>query len=457
MSPHLCRYLLLTLISTCFITVTTQAQKKSIQLIPQEGFGTYQINDLAVDGQDTLWVATNKGLIQQNGIFLEEITYVGSINYLLIDQDSNKWLGKYDGQVWHFSHPKNISTIFKPDSIDKKYNRGITTIHRNQHWLSFGDASGHLHIMDIDHPNPISIESIPLEGNIHSLFIDLDHYSYLGSSEGLWQKKRDRKWKQLEGLLMVKSLQSHNEQVWGIGLTTKHELAVIRLNIIEEYSHFPLTCLPPITIHHLNDMVIDHYGRMWIATDNGLIQYHIYEGTCKWIDTSPQLTIIDHLALTSDQQLWLAAESGALFSLQLDPPPTDSLYTNQAIYQSPTDLSCEDTLILSHLHFEVNRLDFLQAEAAEQQLTELANYLVNNRDLRLQLFIHTSKGESPEAMLDLAKARADFLKSYFRSKGVSKKQLHFIPKGMSALLYPDPQRSEERRANRRVEVVGVCE
>ncbi len=106
--------------------------------------------------------------------------------------------------------------------------------------------------------------------------------------------------------------------------------------------------------------------------------------------------------------------------------------------------------IFRNIVFESGKTDLLPSSFEE--LNELAEYLINNPDLKASITGHTDNVGEKEENLTLSKYRAETVLNYLKQKNINASRLSFDGKGDAEPISSN-ESEEGKQKNRRVEVV----
>lgn len=112
-------------------------------------------------------------------------------------------------------------------------------------------------------------------------------------------------------------------------------------------------------------------------------------------------------------------------------------------------------VFVSNIMFEINKFN---SKKYDENLDVLANYLIENKDAKINIFGYTDTQGSPKYNSELSKKRANFVSEFLISKGVDKNQINVEGKGDEVQIAKNKNEKGEfiwdaLAYNRRVEFV----
>ncbi len=113
-----------------------------------------------------------------------------------------------------------------------------------------------------------------------------------------------------------------------------------------------------------------------------------------------------------------------------------------------SDIITQDKLVTHAINFEVNKAAI--ALSGKRYLKELANFLSEHTDIKLEISGHTDNDGTPENNLKLSQARANAVKKHLTLLGIDESRLTTKGYGESRPLKPNSS-PEGKQENRRVE------
>ena len=88
-----------------------------------------------------------------------------------------------------------------------------------------------------------------------------------------------------------------------------------------------------------------------------------------------------------------------------------------------------------------------------RNLDKFLRYLKTYPDAELDILAHADHVGTPEQCMELTRRRAEQVKQYFMSQGISEERLHTRPFGKEHPLWPDEKEAWQSAENRRVELI----
>lgn len=123
--------------------------------------------------------------------------------------------------------------------------------------------------------------------------------------------------------------------------------------------------------------------------------------------------------------------------------------------QNVEDLACGDTLVLPNLKFKLNKIIFMNDDAAKKDLSILLQYLKLHTKDNVELYGHTDYGTNQADLLNLSRRRVLRVQRYLIEHGISPERINIQYFGGKYPLIRSESR-EKRAKNRRVEVKILC-
>ncbi|MCI5083225.1 MAG: histidine kinase, partial [Saprospiraceae bacterium] len=278
-----------------------QEQQKFQQAFPKLWTAEHVINGLLIDSQDRLWLTTTNGIFVIKGLMSRQ----PQIDHYLEGTYMHKSFEDRSGNLWFASRRKGLFLINEANiqllNLPNKTSVQITALHQNnegQTWIGFDNGT----IAKLDDQNKIQQKiRIPNQQQIYEIIESDSGLLTICAGQGLYQ------WSQATGLQQlipgsVKCLaQSADGQQWmgrhsGVFKYPQNE----RICDIRTYDIVP-------------------YGKntLLLGTVFGL---YIYDLTTSQLSQFPALKDRDirHIAITDDEQIWLATQGHGIFVLQND-------------------------------------------------------------------------------------------------------------------------------------------
>lgn len=158
------------------------------------------------------------------------------------------------------------------------------------------------------------------------------------------------------------------------------------------------------------------------------------------IDNTLEYTILDDITIEELKEQEVAA--------------VDTTSNNDNI-NNITELQEIDVVFISNIRFDINKY---KTNEYDNNLNNLAEYLINNPDAKINIFGYTDSQGPSEYNKQLSKKRANFVGDYLLNKGVNKEQISVDGKGFEVQIAKNKNESGEYiwdalEYNRRVEFV----
>lgn len=144
--------------------------------------------------------------------------------------------------------------------------------------------------------------------------------------------------------------------------------------------------------------------------------------------------------------IWVSSKKNGLLKYSLEPEidKDEELAENFAL----SNINFDRTMELNLVYFSPG--DSALLSASHSQLNELANYLLQDSIVHIELHGHTAKDGKSSYLVNLSGARARSVRSFLLEKGIPNSRIKVVGKGASELKVPESPKSPK---NRRVEII----
>ncbi len=320
------KILLLLFLQISFSTIAQNIEIDEIKLTKN----IRSINDIAIEGDSIVWIATNNGLFsyKNDGDIHKyrdpEQTDKFKVNTIAISKDGTKWLGTYNSSVIRFTgdiHDQEIS-FFHITSNDQLVT-DLAIEKSNEHatdsnlWVTTSD--GLIIKIGIEKPDLQNTKGVS-KSIIHSLFIDSIGYKWICTPEGMFYNPKGFEWLDVNGVTTAYGIYEHNNKIWAIGRGKNNQAALLllfetrttirkRLNFI--WKEFILNEVPN-KFARFYDLSFDKDEQtVWIASDDGLIHYNPFSAKASVIDiskhTSNKYSVVHKIAVQNENTIWVSS------------------------------------------------------------------------------------------------------------------------------------------------------
>lgn len=340
-----CAFLTLCLASA---SAATPARNVSFLNVGTEaGLSHSGITAITQDNEGYIWIGTQEGLNRYNGydaeIFEHDYSDPTSIGddwvwSLLVDSQGNLWVGTNNGGLSLYDATTQSFVNFQhhPEQQDSLTTNQVRTVFedsRGRLWV--GTRGGGLNLFEPatrtfisfqakapsagkNEVSPTGSSTIGLPGNTINVVYEWNETLLVGTDAGMaLMDMNDGEFRRHESTsgMNVRTLLEHNGVLW-IGT---HENGLIEYNPLtgEQIAHMNREGDPGSLPGNLvRDLLIDHQGTLWIATDSGLAEWNPRERNFRSYlpDASDPYSIvdirIDSLFEDRGQVLWIGTYNG---------------------------------------------------------------------------------------------------------------------------------------------------
>lgn len=340
--------LFITLFLLLFSVVTSYAQDKKNTEIAEViekvefrnvskgrvGFPKGQINSIAIDQNDTKWVATENGLVafyadstvrtfNRAGKYDSLIDKVSSIRF---DKKGTIWLGTFSNDIvsivnldaygeyiWHTEIPtfSNKSFYINSIDVDSKGGKWIATAQGGL-WHISADNKKTIYNREIDPNIPSDV--------INAVTVDNDDVVWVGTSAGMFNIKNGK----FKDAFDVTDSGYGYDNVLHIDLKPDGNLCVTSLNrkgkqfLVCNQEMFQMSKrVTKSSNFRFNDVLITPNENVWIAGNKGIIKFS-KDAEPIFYDQDSGLVVsaVTALAYDINQDIWLGTPTEGLFKMQ---------------------------------------------------------------------------------------------------------------------------------------------
>ncbi len=426
------------------------------QDIPLEQYSSLRkqaINDIAIDSQNQIWIATANGLLKLEKDSFQRFdpasqsdTYTQrNVSCIRFARNKTIWLGTYQ------------SVILKIDSTGKfNYfdfsNLGttlITSITEDTDGKIWAGTSGK-GVFTVDLLNGkshYSTENSKIASNrIFAIHADKFGNKWVGTSHGLCRIQNNEKWETYKIDGQITAIKEFQNSLWVIAVNDEGS-ELWKYENFEKWTKLDV----PATIRktRIMDFDADSYGKMAFVSDKVVIsdngQVKTYASNNGFMSESGLCIAIDYQGV-----IWIGTEGKGLFhtsknSLRVLPKELDDVFTTDSIekfIEMPVRLPIE---------FNQGSAELLIT--SEPELERVAQLLRKFPDLKLRLAGHTDNIGNPQKNLQLSERRAVAIKGYLvQQKDISAERISCVGYGGQRPIADNAQEIT-RQKNRRVEMI----
>lgn len=424
------------------------------------------VNSIVTDAENTVWLGTAKGLVSINKnseVKVHKVavdTFESSpISCIFMDNEQNKWIGTYTGQVFKI----NFQGITSRYDFSKFGNHLITNIlldRNNNLWLS--TAGNGIYSM-----NPtgdmlnFNSQNSPLPSDqVFALHLDNQGVAWIGTGKGLVKLSGINRWereKKIEG--EISALAEYNGDLW-VGVIGLQETELWKY---ENYRKWVKIELPNFMRYtRFMKFAFDKNGKLWVATsqvanfDNGI--WNLYgeeQGLTSKSVTCLQFDRANHLWIGSDGkgtfttapvQIPEKKEEKLPFVFIEEKPYIDE----EGLVPDKVDESILNKPITLKIQFQQSRSELLPTSIIE--LEKLVEILNKNSDWLIEISGHTDNVGNPKLNQELSEQRAEVVRDYIMQRGIAMSRITTLGFGGTKPIASNSN-PKDREKNRRVEIV----
>jgi len=458
------------LLTSLFFGMQLFAQNFMLKNLPLDSI--HIINTIAVEANGTRWFGTEKGLLSIGSdrrivnlkiqTSPQDTTTVMAVSSIFIDQQQNKWIGTYTGQVFKLTS----QGVFEKYDFSKFGESMITNIlidKNNNIWIS--TAGNGLYMMNNggDIMNLTAENSSLPHNQVFALHLDSQGMAWIGTRKGLSKLSGMNNWdieKKIEG--EVTAVAEYNGDLW-VGVVGLQETELWRYENYRKWTKIEL----PNFLRHTRFMrfAFDKSGKLWAATDrianldNGM--WNLY-GDENGLTTDAT----NYLAFDQENNLWVGANGKGLYTTadivvpikeDTKTPIINFIEERKTVVTESEGLNPEladdmllDRAIKLNIQFEQSKAELLPVSIIE--LEKLVEILVRNPSWQVEVGGHTDGIGNPKLNQQLSEQRANIVRDYLVQREISKLRITTVGYGGSQPL-ADNSNVRSRERNRRVEII----
>lgn len=482
------------LLALLFLTICSSLQSQD--LVPHfrkiEGlpFNQQMINCIEVEGDNDIWVGTDKGLLHIEGTKVEytkisqkDAQYL--VRSLSIDSEGNKWLGSKNNVILRLDKRGRFNEIvYQPESQDQQ-DQVVLDVMTSGSRVWWSTSKGKIVSYDQESKGFFEVPT-SYDGRVHALYAEDGELKLVGRQNGMFENNGDYKdWKEFKNISKIYKIMRYGDRYWAIGFDRFRNPLLISTDNLKDWENHRLKCLGSNNVG-LNDFDIDSQGKIWIGINQGFIKYDPDTKKCQFFTYHKykeefDLRTVTSIAVQNDSTLWAGSVEGGLYEIKLRSekieeeelvetevveeeaaeveevkPSAPVANTKKKSLTSFSDIKCNETLELSQMIFVANTNRFKDRQLAEEYLDILVLYLEKYPDQSIELYGHTDNLSNNEIYLfELSEKRVRRVKEYLTEKGIKKKRIQTIAYGGTKPIVKTG--SEGREKNRRVEVHISCQ
>ncbi|NJN78558.1 MAG: hypothetical protein HC803_09735 [Saprospiraceae bacterium] len=285
----------------CFLSVNGQDNlANQFSRIPNTS-----INDISIDGNNDILVATGSGLYQLQDFTMDaEQVNNGGIYALAKDEDGRNWLGLYSNQIAALTKNETFAT-----GIAKNNMITAMIIHQNKVWIGTNEG---LYVMSLrqmkEMPHYHTNNSKLVSNQITDLEIDEKGQVWIGTNRGIsifdgknWETKLENK--------QVSAIKRNGSEMW---VAANKTIQKIGKELKWQTIAMPLN----YTNHTIRDLAFDFSGNLWIAT-NHVLKYNTQTNVFSVYDSNTGFnsSMAVCIAVDNDNQIWVGTAGKGLYKI----------------------------------------------------------------------------------------------------------------------------------------------
>jgi len=291
-----------------------------------------RINDLSVDNNNRVLVATDKGLIITGGSKNDELFLAGSdISCVTANRKLNIYAGG-KGKIYLLTEAKEVKVPGTGVLVkDIAYKAGKLWIGTNNGLMTYTLSSGNW--------TEYNSSNSKLKSNkINNIRIDEQDVIWVGTEKGYLRIKGD-KWELQDKKANVVATRSNKEGQWMI--------ASDDMFLIDPYNRkYPIGLDKEFYSGQVNDFVIDNKGRVYMAS-NILVRYNPYEEKVERYGADVGLLSQQCMSLACDKNnnIWIGTADAGLFTIVFDDVAKEQLTVTPLLQQGITCAGGKDAIV----------------------------------------------------------------------------------------------------------------
>lgn len=303
-----------------------------------------RVNCMVEDSENNVWIGTENALIVWDSVHdnpdcISEVSE--GIRQIVVDEMDNKWLIGIQGTVFKMNSNNTISNHWFINKYLTTYQKTTSAYLRDES-LWIGTSDGFIIELNTSEGKKDTI-STPVDGTIHSIYVDTEKQICIGTDEGMFLQKNPKgNWLsgnqlvgdlQLDGGSSISLLQlqidylydieevfaitSIQDDLWILGKSqnsTTFSLIGWTNNSWESYFIDCLTTTPK----HIK---VDEQGNIWLNNEYEVVRYNPSDGNCKSIinrQRNPIVNISNIVVDSGRQRLWIGSAKKGLYYKELN-------------------------------------------------------------------------------------------------------------------------------------------
>jgi outer membrane protein OmpA-like peptidoglycan-associated protein len=426
------------------------------------------VNCVAVDFQNTKWIATEQGIysLAEDNLLLKlpPATKTLATSFVTIDEENKKWIGTYNSQVYCLNTQNNWKYITFRDFGDNVVS-GIDIDSKQNLWVALyekgivkQDLNGQNTFYDPDNSNLGS-------NRVFALFVDKHDKTWAGTEKGLYcLENGGKKWKREKPDGQINAIAEYDGALW-ITMLTNEKTEFWKYNNFENWQAINLP--EEINKDRIKEIAFDADGRCWLAASRVAC---LDKGSWQLYGKEQGFLSEAALDIAADLQgeVWIGTEGKGLFKVsktqakvitQVNEPLIDepNLKNNKTVEQVNLAEVTKVTPNLLNKNIKLN-IAFEQSKAiltasSLAELDKLAKLLVENPTVFVEIAGHTDNIGNPVANQRLSEERSNAVKTYLVNQAkIKPERITCVGYGGTRPL-ADNKNEKTRPFNRRVEIM----
>jgi outer membrane protein OmpA-like peptidoglycan-associated protein len=423
------------------------------------------VNCVAVDFQNTKWIATEQGIYTLSGdnlqLRLPPDTKTLATNVVTIDEEGRKWIGTYNSQVYCLTGNNDWKYLTFRDFGDNVVS-GLDIDNKQNLWVALyekgivrQDSKGENTFYDTENSNLGSTR-------IFALFADKSNNIWAGTEKGLYCfESEGKKWKKEKPDGQINAIAEYDGALWITMLTNEGT----EFWKYENFKNWQQQALPAeIAKDRIKEIAFDAEGKCWLAASKIAC---LAQGN--WLFYGKEQGFLSEAALDIATDLkgdiWVGTEGKGLFKVSKEKAQVVA-QINEPLFAEPelannkplslADLSKITNQVLNksiklNIAFEQSKAVLTPSSLAE--LDKLAKLLAENSALLLEIAGHTDNIGNPVANQRLSEERSHAVKTYLVMQQKIKAERIFCVGYGGTKPIADNRNEKTRPFNRRVEIV----
>ena len=443
------------------------------------GFPEGQINSIAIDQNDTKWVATENGLVAFYAdstvrTFNRASNYdslIDKVSSIRFDDKGTIWLGTFSNDVvsvvnldaygeyiWHTEIPtfSNKSFYINAIDVDSKGGKWIATAEGGL-WYIAANGKKTLYNQEYE-PN------IPSD-KINAVTVDNNDIVWVGTSAGMFNIKNGK----FKDAFDVTNSGYGYDNVLHIDLKPDGNLCVTALNnkgkqflVCNEEMFRMSKRVTRSSSFRFNDVVVTPNESVWIAGNEGIIKFSKEEEPIFYDqDSGLVVSAVTALAYDINGDIWLGTSKEGLFKMQfkkIEVPKEAEIIVETEPVSADVDFKEEkpelnldtkieaetieigkidvpkiifnqkevkkgESISLENIEFNIKSYSLNNAEGVQN----LVNFMKENPKVRIEISGHTDKDPHPshpsyariaKQQMDLSRQRVETVYKYLIDRGI---------------------------------------